>query len=275
MLPLWRDRLHVVLTPEHVTIVRLGKGLKPRETFNKTLSCATPEEGEPAWQPALRVLKQLLQQAGSGKADAVVLLSNHFVRYQLVEAQPDLANLDEEQGFVRFSFAEVYGSEAEHWSMRWAAGLDLTSQVASAVDQALIDQMEKVLTAASVKLISLQPYLMAAFNYVRESVDARPLWFVLAEPGRACVGLLRDGDWQTLRSVRLGADWAADLPRVIEREFQMIGPEIGRGNMLLCLPAYFDHKRLASECQSLRILTMTPEMLQRRAVLPVANVEVK
>ena len=120
MLPLWRDRLKIVLSPEHVTVVRLSSGFKQREVFNKTMACALPNQDEAAWQPALRVMRQLLRQAGSVKANAEIIISNHFVRYQLVKAQADLGSLEEEQGFVRFSFTEVYGSEAARWSMRGA-----------------------------------------------------------------------------------------------------------------------------------------------------------
>ncbi len=275
MLPLWRDRLHIVLSPEHVSIVRLGMGLKPSQIFSKSLPCALPAQGELAWMPALRTMKQLLQQAGSGKADAEVVLSNHFVRYQLIAAQSDLGSLDEEQGFVRFSFSEVYGDEVNQWSLRWGSGLDIAPQPASAVDQALITQLESTLTASQVKLISLQPYLMAAFNHVRNLIDVKPQCFVLVEPGRVCFGLLRDGDWQTLHASRIGPDWAAELPNVIARELQMVGTVSEPMDMLLCLPGYFDHKRLGSHSQSLRVMTMTAEMLQQGAVKSVTNMGVK
>jgi len=275
VLPLWRDQLQIALTPEHVTIVRLGAGLKPRELFNKTLPCAAPKQDEAAWQPAIRAMRQLLKQASPAKANAQIILSNHFVRYQLVKTQPDLGGVEEELHFVRFSFAEVYGNEAERWSLRWGSGLDIASQVASAIDQALLDNIENIFAEADVKLTSMQPYLMAAFNHVRKSIDVKPVWYVLVEQGRVCVALLRDGDWKTLHSSKLGIDWAAELPNVIEREFQRTGSTGEAGNMLFCLPGYIDHKRLKFENQSVRILSMSPELLQQRKVLSIASVEVK
>ncbi len=274
MLPLWCDQLQIVLTPEHVTIVRIAAGLKPREVFNKTMSCAAPKQDEAVWQPVIRAMRQLLKQAGTAKANAEIILSNHFVRYQLVKAQSDLGGLEEEQGFVRFSFAEVYGNEADRWVLRWGSGLDIAAQMASAVDQALIESLDNIFAEAGVKLTSLQPYLMAAFNHVRTSVDVKPVWFVLVEQGRVCVALLRDGDWKTLHSSKLGIDWAAELPNVIEREFQRMGSTGEVGNIVLCLPGYFDHKRLMFD-NHVRILTMSPELLQQRKVLSIASVEVK
>ena len=275
MLPLWCDRLQIVLTPEHVTVARISAGLKPHMVFNKTMACAAPNQDEAPWQPAIRVMRQLLRQAGTKKAKAEIILSNHFVRYQLVKAQPDLGSLEEEQGFVKFTFTEVFGNEAAHWSMRWGSGLDLNAQVASAIDQPLLDNIANIFAEASIKLVSLQPYLMAAFNHVRKLFDAKPVWFVLVEEGRVCIALLKDGDWKTLHTSKLGQDWAVELPNVIEREFQITGTEDTVSTMVLCLPGFFDHKRLITGSRSVRVLTMSPETLQKRSVISIASVEVK
>ena len=274
MLPLWSDQLQIVLTPERVTITRLASSLlggsfKPREMVSNSMPCAALEQGEHTWQPALRALQALLKQKNISNCSATVLLSNHFVRYQLINTQPDLSGLDEEQAFVRFSFAEVYGDEVNRWQLRWGSGLQLSPQVASAIDNALIEQIETTLNSAAVKLSSLQPYLMAAFNYVRKWINDSPHWFVLVEPGSACAGFMQGGDWQQLHTSRLGADWASDLPRVLGREFQMVGPIGERSQMIVCLPGYIDPKRLVPENHSLRILTMTPEMLMQGSVHPV------
>lgn len=270
MLPLWSDKLQIVLAPERVTITRQNGGFRPGAITSKTMPCAAPEQGEHAWQPAIRALQELLKKNDVANTKADMLLSNHFARYQLINTQPDLNDFEEEQAFVRFSFSEVYGDEVNHWQLRWGSGLQIAPQVASAIDNGLIEQIESMLAAAGVKLNSLQPYLMGAFNYVRKLVDTKPHWLVLVEPGSACVGFMHSGDWQLLHSSRLGADWATDLPRVLGREFQMVGPVGERSQMIVCLPGYIDPKRLAPENHSLRILTMTPEMLMQGTVQSVA-----
>ena len=270
MLPLWSDKLQIVLTPERVTIVRQNGGFKPREIVSNTMPCASLLQGEQVWQPAIRTLQALLKQKNVRNTSATVLLSNHFVRYQLINAQPDVSGHDEEQAFVRFSFTEIYGDEVNRWQLRWGSGLQLSPQVASAIDNTLIEQIETTLKNAAVKLNSLQPYLMSAFNYVRKLVDISPHWFVLVEPGSACTGFMHGGDWQLLHTSRLGSDWASDLPRVLGREFQMVGSVGERTQMIVCLPGYIDPKRLAPENHALRILTMTPEMLVQGAVKPVS-----
>ena len=266
MLPLWCDKLNIVLTPERVSIARQSAGFKSGQMVSNTMPCAASTPGEPAWQPAIRALQSLLKQKKINKANASVLLSNHFVRYQLISAQPDVNGFDEEQAFVRFSFAEVYGSEVNRWQLRWGANLQVAPQVASAIDVALIEQIESSLSQASVKLVSMQPYLMAAFNYVRKSIDTNPHWFVLVEPGNACVGFMQAGEWQQLQSNRLGADWATDLPRILARELQMAGPIGEQSPMIICLPSTIEAKRLVPSGHTLRVLTMTPETLMQGTV---------
>ena len=275
MLPLWRDRLKIVLAPDHVTLVQLQAGFRQKEVFNKTTVCPTPASDEPLWQPAMRALRQLLQQVAPTNADAEIILSNHFARFQLVKAQADLTSVEEEQGYVRFSFAEIYGREAEHWSVRWSSGLDIAPQLASAVDIALINKIENILAEVDVKLISLQPYFMAAFNHVRKSIDAKASWFVLAEPGRFCIAMLKDGDWVFLNTAKLTPNWAADLPKLIGRELQRVGLDNVPTNYLLCLPGYFDHKQLVLEASCMQIITMLPETLQQGKVSLVASVGAK
>ena len=266
MLPLWSDRLQIVLTPERVTLTRQSSGLRSGQSVSNTMPCAALAQGELAWQPALRAMQALLKQKKVNRASATVLLSNHFVRYQLINTQPDLSSYDEEQAFVRFSFAEVYGDEVNHWQLRWGSGLQLAPQVASAIDIALIEQIESSLSQAGVKLVSMQPYLMAAFNYVRKFIDTNPHWFVLVEPGNACVGFMQAGEWQQLQSSRLGADWATDLPRILARELQMAGPIGEQSPMIICLPSTIDAKRLVPSGHTLRVLTMTPETLMQGTV---------
>ena len=266
MLPLWCDKLQIVLTPDHVTIARQRAGFTSSQVVTNTMPCAALVPGEIAWQPALRALQTLLKQKKINKAHASVLLSNQFVRYQLIGAQPDVNGFDEEQAFVRFCFAQVYGSEVNRWQLRWGTNLQVSPQVASAIDIAFIDQIESSLADAGVKLVSMQPYLMAAFNHVRKFVDTNPHWFVLVEPGNACVGFMHAGEWQQLQSSRLGADWVTDLPRVLARELQMAGPIGERSQMIICLPNTIDAGRLVLGGRYLRILTMTPEALMQSAV---------
>jgi hypothetical protein len=253
VLPLLTKKLHITLSPECVTITQQTNVLMGGKKVSKSMPCPIPKQNEQTWAPALSTLQLLLAQEKIQNINAVVSLSNHFVRYQLIKHQPDLSGLDEEQAFVRFSFKEIYGEEVNSWHFKWGAGLQYSAQIACAIESKLIEQIEAILFKAGVKLNSMQPYLMCAFNFVRKFIDSKPHWFVLVEQGNALIGLTRNGEWQLLHSSRLGVDWVADLSSLIRREIQIAGLIDDSKRMMICLPKHVDHTQLKLDKHALRI----------------------
>jgi transcriptional regulator with XRE-family HTH domain len=264
-----------VIAPDRVFAVRYAKGLRRQELARKSLPCQLTEAEEASASPVLQTLQVLLADLG-GNADAELLISNHLVRYLLVPSQPDLNTADEEARFVRFCFAETYGDkDVTKWSLRCGDSVALDAQVASAIDQELLDGLLKVCTGARVNVTSIQPYLMTAFNHFRQDFPDASQWIALAEPGRLCLGMVDAGSWKHLRSVRLGAQWANELPVILEREMQVAGRFKAGGKLLLILPAALDLARLPLPGFSIRMVVTTPEDLIRGTVQPVASLEAR
>jgi hypothetical protein len=234
--PSFRDELNIALSPGKVAMVRLGRGLKTAPVSRQEFVCAAAQPGEAFWASALGCLERALQQHQSGKADATVLLSNHFVRYALVPWSEQISDADEEQAFIRHCFTKTYGAEAQHWALRMSPAGYGETQVACAVDRELLDGLERVSASHGLRLTSLQPYFMAAFNQWRRQLPNSAVWFVVAEPGRLCVSLLERGQWRILRVVKVGDDWRDTLGKLLEREYLVSdsGPE--RGKVYLHVP---------------------------------------
>jgi hypothetical protein len=62
------------------------------------------------------------------------------------------------------------------------------------------------------------------------------VWFVVAEPGRLCVSLLKQGIWQIMRTVKIGSDWQEELRKLLEREFLISESGLERGTVYLYAP---------------------------------------
>src|SRR5262249_4719185 len=86
-------------------------------------------------------------------------------------------------------------------------------RVASAVDSNLIYALG---TRRSV--VSIQPYLMAAFNGRRRRLARTQAWFVVQEPGRIALALLDHGSWRSIRVRQAGTSWLQDLPALLDGE---------------------------------------------------------
>ncbi|MBI2318084.1 MAG: hypothetical protein HYU75_14100 [Betaproteobacteria bacterium] len=91
-------------------------------------------------------------------------------------------------------------------------------RLAAAVEQALADALDMHLAAPAARYRSLQPHLMASFNRSCARLGRRAAWLAVAEPGLVCLALLAEGCWQSVRTIKAGADWMAELPGMLARE---------------------------------------------------------
>ena len=222
---LWPDQLGVALYPDRLLLARAGGGLRRRLAHKQIIEFA-PGDGEAAaWQPAVDALAAQVAAGALAGAAVTLVLSNRFVHYAPVPFSAALGSPEEELAFVRHCFARVHGSEADDWAIRLSQTGPRKTRLACGVEQALVDALAKVMTPLGRRYRSLQPHLMASFNRWRGRLAGRPGWFVVAEPGLLSIALLHDGHWHSVRTMKVGADWAQQLPGVLSREELLIGSE--------------------------------------------------
>lgn len=211
---LWRDRLYIALSPERVTLARVGRGLHAQAGARQSIAC-----GEGGWESALA---EALRKPEWSNTVATVILSNHLVRYQVV---PWSGQLDDAEvaALMRHTFSEVYGPVASGWELRWHSDKPATPWLASGVEQALLARVQAILAEAKIRLYSVQPYLMTAFNRWRNEFKGGQQWFVLGEPERACICLIRDGSWVNVGNYRIEQDVQESLQVLLEREVVLSG----------------------------------------------------
>lgn len=214
---LWRDRLLVALAPGAVALLRIAGGLRPRVIAKHAVDC-DPAFGAEPWQGAIAALAEATGPLRAERLDATVVLSNHFVRYAIVKTDAALTDREEQLALARFHFARIYGERAKSWDVRLGAGARGEQRVASAVDAGLIPAIGACFPRqGKARLVSVQPYLMSAFNQWRGAMAKEDGWLLLVEPQRVCLALVAARQWasvQTLRGEYPGTeDWAALLDR--------------------------------------------------------------
>ena len=216
MLPSWRDEVRIALRPDRVALARVSRRWRPQVSAKHVVQCSA--DGTAPWKPCLEALREALQQPFARDADAHLVISNHFVRYALVPWSEHLASDEEKRAWVRHHFAEIYGEPEAALEYRWSEEGPDAACVASAVDAEFIGGIRAAFEPASLRLRSVQPYLMAAFNRWQRRVEGDPVWIVLPETGRVCIASLANGRWRTIASRNIGPDWQAELPLALERE---------------------------------------------------------
>jgi hypothetical protein len=214
----------IAIAPEHVTGVTLARGWSNVVKERCRIPCEAVA-AERTWKPAIGALQLVLQKLDVSSGNTTVLLSNRFVRYVLAPWQNQASGSDVETGFARHCFRQVYGPAAERWDVRVSAGAVGHSRLASGVDAELLDEIRATVAASGLKIRSIQPYLMAAFNKWRRKLDARACLFVVAEEQFYTSMLVLRGHCEAVHTGAFGGDLNDALPMILDREFMRSGLE--------------------------------------------------
>jgi hypothetical protein len=194
---LFPGRVTVALAPDHIVV------------GERTIVCDSSLGAEP-WHGPLAALGGVQWK---DRVRVTAVLSNHFVRYALVPWNTALADPAEEEAYVRHHFTKIHGERAKSWALRWSAESAESAdapRLATAVDAGLITALRDSVKGKA-RLVSIQPYLMAAANRVQGAMPASGAWFVFAERERACVALHAGGRWRSVQNAK--GPWLDTLER--------------------------------------------------------------
>lgn len=165
----------------------------------------------------LSALQEVLRQLGRGAVE--IILSSHFVRYQIFPWQASLESLDEELGFARFAFTQTYGSAAKNWRVTLSDEAPEVTRVAAALDNELLDQLAGAVKAMGSTLVAVRPSLMPLVNFGLPAMDDKsPNWFLAHEDGVLTMAMLDQGAWRWVRTRRVGEDWFEQWHDIIADE---------------------------------------------------------
>ena len=258
---LLRDRIGVELSPQRVTWVRMARGLRS-QVITKGSENIVPQTDAPVWRPALDKLKQMMRSEEWKNADATIVLSNHFMRYDCLPWNAAVKSEDEQLALARHRMVQVYGAAAQAWTLRLSPARKGAARLVAAVDEALLEMIKLAATEAGLKLHSIQPYLMSSFNRHAKILAQRDGWFVAAEGGRFALALFRSGQWKRIQ-LRRGEGMAA-LHEWLERENLASGEDTSCREIFLfapelereaVLPAYQVHRLELAACHGYSPIT--------------------
>lgn len=261
MLPLWRDKVRIVLCRDRLIVLHYLGGRQPR-IYSKQVFPYTGQES--GWPPVLAMLDGVLKGRDWKKTDATVILSNHFVRFLVLPWNEARLSRAEKMALVQHRFDEVYGEASSTWEFRLSEGAFGSPSIACAIPQELMNQLKATFEATPVRLKFVQPYLMTAFNACRKRLDPEPSWFVLAERDNICIGLQQDGQWSSIRLRHVVSDWFEEAMLMLEREALLIPEGNKHRRVFVLAPEQPGQSAIKREPWSINRLTLnlTPEISQ-------------
>lgn len=244
---LWRNReLRIGLAPERIFV----SGAKSIELAS----------GNGDWQAAVQALPQILK----GKTGAAsVVLADQLVRYTLLPHNDTLKSAKEWSALARHRFSVLHGPRADEWEVKLAETAPYGARLACAVERALVQALAGTFVRSGVKLASVQPFLVAAFNRIRRRVGNGSCWIVVEETGRLTLALIQHGAWLAIRARRSDAHWRKVLGEILERESAFLGLSQPVTRVIVCAQGEFDdaelHEQWRAEAINYRELALSRE----------------
>jgi hypothetical protein len=212
------------------------------------------------WRGALDALPEVLK--AHKNSEARVVLADQFVRYALLPWNEAVKSPEQWLALARHRFGALHGSIAAEWDVKVTQTSPLGARLACAVDRQLIEALAGTFVAAGVQLVSVQPFLVAAFNRIRQKVGNASCWIVVEEPGRLTLALIQRGAWVAIRSRRSDGRWKDLLPEILERESAFLGLDQPCTRLIVCAQGEFDpqmHDAWRTDALSYRELALAWE----------------
>jgi hypothetical protein len=194
-------------------------------------------EGADDWRAAVEALPGILKAHRSREAS--IVLADHFVRYALLPWSEAVKRPEQWLALARHRFSALHGALAAGWDVKVTETAAHGPRLACAVDRELLEKLDAACAGAGVRLVSVQPFLVAAFNRIRSQLGNGSWWIVVEEPGRLTLALIQRGVWIAIRSRRSDERWRIVLPEVLERESAFLGLEEPCTRVIVCAQGEF------------------------------------
>ena len=143
-----------------------------------------------------------------------------------------------------YLLAQTFGETGEDWELALSDVGPGRPQVACAMPKALTTGLTALLAPARLRLLSLQPQLVVAFNCWRHILPRGDAWLVSLATGSLAAAHLGADGWDQVRAIRIGSDWATELRRL--RTFGRLAAG-GSSQSRVFVDAPFWLQRLGSE----------------------------
>ncbi len=246
---LWRDEVSIYLAPRRIALARRARGLAPRVVASVELPI--PDGSIQDCAAALAGLRELCGLPAWQNADARVVVADSWARYTIVPSQGTRLDATGRRAHARYMLADVFGEALADWDIALEEAPPDHDVLACAMFAPLRPALMTILTGARLRLRSLQPQLVVAYNAWRRRIPPNDSWFVTLEEGWLAAVHLTQGAWDRVHSARLSNNAAVDLERL--RAFGRLTRDAdGAARMLVEAPSW-----LREQSMRLRVLPRT------------------
>ena len=212
MSPLWRDEIAIYLAPRKIALAKREKGLRPQ--VGAATEIAVPNGHFSDIRPTFAKLAEVLCEPTWQDATVRVVMADPWARYGIVPWPKTRLDVAGRLTHARYVLSDTFGEGVADWNVTLADTPPGHAYVACAMPGDIRSALDEALLPARLKLISLQPQLVVAFNAWRHRLPADDTWFVSLDDGSLSAVHLTHGAWDRVHMARLSADWTVELERL-------------------------------------------------------------
>lgn len=207
-------RLTIALSSDGIALVQQARFKK---TFVQQKFIANTQTTD--WQSLVQQLDAALSQLKlASNTLCTIVLSSDFVRYLMLPAQQFAMSKAEKNAYIQAAYRDIYGAAADGWLIKCDDAAPNDNMLAVAVDEQLMVALSQLAAQHKLKIRSVQPYLMAAFNGLVPQMARKNGYLALLEQSKLLLIRLHNGKCQHLRTIAFHHDWQLDLQQAIQRE---------------------------------------------------------
>jgi hypothetical protein len=217
------NQLLVVLGKDSVAIVNRTRGLRTRIVDQKQVHFPQLIDDLNAetviWQPAIAQLDMLISAMKvKSKSQLNITLASEFVRYLALPPQQMYMNLSEKLAYATAAYREIYGTVVDDWEVRLQDMPTQDTAIVAAIDKKLLEALNQIALKHQLKLTTVKPYLMSAYNGLAKQIGGSNGYLVIVEFKRLLLINLLQGKCVNVRMFKLGSDWQTELKSLMVRE---------------------------------------------------------
>jgi osmotically-inducible protein OsmY len=181
-------------------------------------------------------LAQALGAALDGQArrgcSVHVAVSNHHVRYAVVEQARLLRSAAEREAAAVHALRSVYGDSTADWHIAIEDATGDTALVAG-IPRQLLDGLRAACTQAGARAVTIQPVFVSAVNDALAAIDDATGWVAVLEGGRVVVGTISPAGITAVRSQRVSGTPGDHIASMVQRARLLDGTATLQPTLLL------------------------------------------
>lgn len=188
----------------------------PLRSQAESAALATPAAPDPTRLDAMLAVFEceLDERAPKRGTRVTCIVAGDAARYRIVPWSNELVGSAQRQVLAEHCFREAYGEVARGWVVRLHAARHGAAVLACALDVTLLDRLDALMQARQLRLVSVQPSLMHAFNEAPVRREPGSYWFVCIDALWATALLMSPGEPLHVKQLSTaGLDLALSLDR--------------------------------------------------------------